>query len=507
MISSNDSLLQTDKISRKVQFGCLLAASLMEFIFCATGTMFHGVSYYMLPNMMLIPALIYFGSAISSARKGSVSKTICLSVTMVGWFFIAQILHVVQGMEGRSAGLFIPLYLLAFPFAELSADGEDQKGIRMVSKIYWSIALLMVAYGLLLYLDILPAFMRTDINWDGARLWAVNHPNVTACLFMIGIGVGFGFFFKSKKTYIKCLYLIGICLQFVFLALTNCRTSILMTSGMIAAILFLTFYHRKWLRSIALAIIGVMLIFGLFILSGKLYDANEERLIQSYVQKLEAQSTPEVTEATEIPPTTVPETPPDQALEETIPAATTAVDEQTPPETEPIETLPIKVDSNSGQVSLVEKNGQGSLVGDLRTLNGRTGIWSGALQALTDNLLIMLGGTEYVGTIVSIYAPFNVEHCHNSWMEIWLRLGLPGLLLAILFTWIGLRSGLYLIFSEKCDMWKKCIALVTLCLMVAGFLEPFLFNGEVFYHVLDFLFFLFLGYLNVWYLECRKETA
>lgn len=507
MISSNDSLLQTDKISRKVQYGCLLAASLMEFVFCATGTMFHGVSYYALQNMLLIPALIYFSSVISNARKGRVSKTIYLSMIMVGWFFIAQILHVVQGMEGRSASLFIPLYLLAFPFAELSADGEDQKGIRMVSKIYWLIALLMVGYGLLLYLDILPAFMRTDINWDGARLWVVNHPNTTACLFMIGIGVGFGFFFQSKNIYSKCLYLVGICLQFVFLALTNCRTSILMTSGMIAAIIFLTFYHRKWLRSIALAIIGVMLIGVLFVLSGKLYDANEERLVQNYVQKLEAQSATEVTETTAEPPSTVPETVPNQALQETASVMAEDVDVQTYPETEPIETFPIKIDSESGEVSLVQKNGQGSLAGDLRTLNGRTGIWSGALQALKDNPLIMLWGTEYVGTVVSIYAPFNVEHCHNSWMEIWLRLGLPGLLMAIMFTLIGLRSGLYLIFSEKCDMWKKCIALITLCLMVAGFLEPFLFNGEVFYHVLDFLFFLFLGYLNIWYLDCRKNTT
>ena len=40
--------------------------------------------------------------------------------------------------------------------------------------------------------------------------------------------------------------------------------------------------------------------------------------------------------------------------------------------------------------------------------------------------------------------------------------------------------------------------MLTMCVMLAGFLEPYLFITNVYYHVTDFAFFILTGYLDYW---------
>ena len=151
-----------------------------------------------------------------------------------------------------------------------------------------------------------------------------------------------------------------------------------------------------------------------------------------------------------------------------------------------------------GQVKIPTKNAQDTLANDMASLNGRTYIWSAAVQALRDNKTITWWGTEYSGTVISVYAPRNVEHSHNSWMEVLMRTGIPGLLIALVFTVISAASGAKLILSPRTELWKKMVAMMTMCVMVAGFLEPYLFGPRTFYHVIDVIFFFCTGYLNYW---------
>jgi O-antigen ligase len=151
---------------------------------------------------------------------------------------------------------------------------------------------------------------------------------------------------------------------------------------------------------------------------------------------------------------------------------------------------------------LVSENVQGTLSQDLRTLNGRTVIWNSALQAVRDNRQLFLWGTEYIGTVVSVYNPFPVEHGHNSWVEVLLRSGLPGLVMALAFTGMAVISAAKLLLNMETELWKKVIAMTTICVMGTGFLEPSLFGGKSFYHVIDFLFFFCTGYLDYW---CRPK--
>jgi len=161
----------------------------------------------------------------------------------------------------------------------------------------------------------------------------------------------------------------------------------------------------------------------------------------------------------------------------------------------PAAETPLVVD-NTGII--LGNNTQGSLTDDMWTLNGRTVIWSSALKAIRDNKALALWGTEYSGTVISVYNPFEVVHAHNSWMEALLRMGVPGLLMSLVFTVLSVFCAAKLLLSPGTVLWKKVIAMLAMCVMASGFLEPYLFITNVYYHVTDFVFFFLTGYLDYW---------
>ena len=71
-------------------------------------------------------------------------------------------------------------------------------------------------------------------------------------------------------------------------------------------------------------------------------------------------------------------------------------------------------------------------------------------------------------------------------------------MMSLVFTALSVWSAAKLVLSGKTELWKKIIAMTTMCLLVAGFLEPYLFITNVYYHVTDFMFFFLTGYLDHW---------
>ena len=143
-------------------------------------------------------------------------------------------------------------------------------------------------------------------------------------------------------------------------------------------------------------------------------------------------------------------------------------------------------------------NEQRSLMEDLWSFNGRTQIWEATLKAVRNSKPLMLFGTEYSGTMISIYHWFEVIHAHNSWLETLMRMGIPGLVMALVFTVLAVWSAAKLLLSPGTVLWKKIVAMLAMCVMATGFLEPYLFITNVYYHVADFLFFFLTGYLDYW---------
>lgn len=358
-------------------------------------------------------------------------------------------------MENHPMATVFFIYLMTFPFAVLTDDREN-KGFWWIGSMFVTASLVLVFYTVLLLANLVPAGLEKHIFWDGARLHAMWHPNINACYFMIGIGFTAAFCARADKSWKKGALLAAIVLQFLAMALTNCRTVLLVTGALLGGIVFFWIFRGNWKQFVLGIVAAAVLLVGSFKLSGMLYQWNNDRLLSS-VSITQEEMTGEET-----------------------PSGETGVE----------------VEESTGV--LVGDNWQGTLAHDMRTLNGRTHIWKAALMAIRDSKALALWGTEYSGTVITVYSPIPVVHGHNSWVEVLMRMGLPGLALSVLFTALSIWSAAKLALNKETELWKKAIAITAMCILVAGFLEPYLFITNVYYHVTDFIFFFLTGYLDLW---------
>lgn len=464
-------LLQKEGTSGKnVPMLLLLAAGIMEFLFITLESRFSYIGYYLTETYLIVPCLLFLGYVLREKQNAFARRRLVLAVAAISWFVIVQCIHKLSGMENHPMATVFFVYLMAFPFAALTDDRENQ-GLWWMGGMFVAAALVLVGYSACLLLNWVPDGLQEVLYWDGARLHALWHPNISACFFMIGIGFSGAFCFRARKIWTKGLLLAAIVVQFLAMALTNCRTTLLMTGALLGAIAFFRIFRSGWKQLLLGLLAAVVLLAGSFKLSGAIYQWNNDRLLAAYSVSWEEVSGEEVS-GEEVSGEEVPG-------EEAIAAKDTIV---------------VKEDTGIIQGD----NEQGSLVNDMRTLNGRTLIWRSALNAMRDNPSLGRWGTEYPGTVISVYNPFEVVHSHNSWMEAMLRMGVPGLMLSLVFTMLSVFSAARLVFRSGTEMWKKVIAMMTMCVMVAGFLEPYLFITNVYYHVMDFVFFFCTGYLDYW---------
>lgn len=441
----------------RLPFWYLAAAGLLEFLFITMVCIPSYLGYYLAETYLIVPCLLFLGHVLQTKQSDFARRRLVLAGAAVVWFVISQIIHKLYGMENQPISTVLGVYLLAFPFAALTDDRENT-GLWQTGKFFLAAALVLVAYSGILLLDLVPDGWKEFLYWDGTRLNVFWHPNITACYLMIGMGFGMVFLLRAKKTLTKVLLAAAVAVQFLTMALTNCRTTLLMTGALLGGIAFFLISRGGWKRFVLGLLAAALILVGSFKLSGEIYRWNEDRII-SAVSAIHAGDAGE----------------PDGELYSV---------------------------TEDGEIVITTENPQGSLVNDMASLNGRTYIWKSALQAIRDNKALALWGTEYSGTVISVYNSFPVEHSHNSWMEVLLRAGIPGLLIALIFTLLSAVRAAELLLSSRTELWKKIIAMLTMCVMVSGFLEPYLFGGKAYYHVIDFIFLFCTGYLDFW---CKEQ--
>ena len=475
----------------------LFAAGMIDFLWITLEGQFSFVGYYLAKTYLIVPCLLFLGYMLRGKVTAFAGRRLLLAAAAVSWFVVVQIVHQMTDMEPHPIATVFFVYLMGFPFASLTED-RDSTGILLIGKLFVAASLVLVGYGAMLFFDWVPEGLKTFVYWDGARLRALWHPNLMAFYLMIGIGFSASFCVRAEKPLLKAVLLAVIGVQYLVMTLTNCRTVLLLTGCLLGGIAFFRIFRGGWKQLLLGLLAAAVLLAGSFSLSGVIYRWNNERLLADMTM---AQAEPAAVEAVAAEPV-VQTMPPETIAEEVV---TEAITEEIPAEPAVAE-MPAEetVPMNDGGI-LVGESAQGTLSSDMRTLNGRTMIWKSALNAIQDNRKLALWGTPYSGTVISVYNPFVVHHAHNSWMEVLLRLGLPGLMLSLVFTAMSLWSAAGLLLRKETELWKKIVAMITLCILGAGFLEPYLFITDVYYHVMDFLFFFCTGYLDYW---CNhKETA
>ena len=344
------------------------------------------------------------------------------------------------------------------PFMGVSKKIDTALGMGMAVTFVMALASFAcwLVNELLLMLNLVPAGWKDVLYWDGARLHALWHSNVTACFFMVGIGIAATFLVQAKKRISKVLLAAAMAIQFAAMAMTNCRTTILMTGALLGGIVFFQLCRKGgWKRLLLGLMAAAVILAGSFKLAGKIYQWNNDR-IAAGIQQMIASG-----------------------------------------DKQKLKDYQFYV-TKDGQVVMNSNNQQKSLSQDMRTLNGRTSIWAAANQVLQDDEEIKHWGTPYVSTILSAYNWFPVEHSHNSWVETVMRTGVTGLVLALFYTALSIWYAARLLLSRDAELWKQILAMTTMCLLVTGFLEPYLFITDIYYHVTNFLFFFLTGYLDHW---------
>ena len=393
-------------------------------------------------------------------------RDVILGVLMVLWFLIVEMNRRINYIPLQSMTILFAVYLIALPFASITQDQDRQIGIRLVSGFYIAGSLLFMALALILLLGgTFSGLLEGKVYWDGARLLVISHPNITSRIFMIALALCVGFFWDSKKIWVKVLFFVAAALLFAGTALTNTRAVIIVVCVILAGNVFFGVYQNNWNRFLIGVIAAIVAVVVFYISSTAIFEWNIARLISQPTMDVVQEQTSSDYEI--------------QAFASDILSSgeTAIVSEQIPLKDRP------EGNSNSGQQSFLS---------DLPTLNNRTIIWSAFIFKIRDNPGILLHGT------IDSRLVRNNLHTHNAWLEALIMLGLPGLLLVIVFSWNATWSSLRLLWSSSVGMFQKNIALLTLATMVAALLEPCLFITYTEWNFSDFFFFLCLGYLTLW---------
>lgn len=404
-----------------------------------------------------IPCMVFLGVLLERNKGLDRRKVFILPGAMVAWFLLLQIKRGFAHTQLDSIGLFLTTYLFAFPLATLLQDGDKKKALKVFAGTYLASAAVLSLYSLLLILDCLPEWLSIFVYWNGARLNPLWHPNIAACMLMVSIIFCTTFLSQANCRSKKFGFAVLLIVLLGTLALTNCRTAIILTGCYFGAILFFAAINRggKWfaLGALAVLVLPVML----YMSAGYLYRANEDTLTAKYVPQTSAQSVYEHTEGT---------------TERQAATDETGID--------PMMEAP-----------------QDSILKDLGTLNSRLYIWKAAYLAIRDMPSILYWGLPDPGEYVSHYIT-PIAHLHNAWLQCLVGMGFVGFLIAMLFTLITFWNCLVILIKHHQDAWKRNVALLVLCLLVNSVLEPYLFYTTVDQHVPNFLFFLCAGYLAHW---------
>ena len=435
---------------------------------------------------LVIPCMLTLGVLQGRGIDAKKRKIFLLPLMMLAWYALVQVDHDVESARVYNAGLFFTVYLFAFPLASLLEDGDQKKALKLFAASYVAAAAVLATIGVLLALELLPNIFGVVVRWDGTRLLVFWHSNILACFMLIGTVFGGIFLTQAKSLWLKAGLLLTVIMMLCAMALTNCRTVILVTGGYLGVTLFfwLLKYGKKWFLPGVLA--AALLVVGFFVGANRLYQANCEVLERKYIQQSSLQVAPESMEQAQT-----------DAEKHNIEIAEEEAE------------IPLSENPDTAEVRIPTSSPQSTLAEDMGSLNGRTGIWKAAMAAIRDTPRILLLGVDNPGPYVSdVDNTFRVGHLHNAWIECLVGMGVVGFLIAVAFTVITAWNGMLILLKHHQDVWKRSTALFCLCMLAISLLEPYLFYTDPFYTTLNFLFFLCAGYLVHWQeAENRKILA
>lgn len=457
---------------------CILTAAIIAFLYMSLPS----YAQVLYEHGLVIPCMLLLGALKDDLKTQESKKRLLLPGTMAVWFVFLQIKRSIECADLDNIGLFLTVYLFAFPLASVLQDGDRKKALKIFAGAYLSAAAVFAVCGLMLVLGCLPEFLGEHVFWDGGELVTFWHPNVAACYFMIGIVFCTTFILREKSCRLRIALSVLLVLMTGMLALTNSRTTIILTGIYLGSVIFFGLVRRgkKWIiPGVAGALVLAVVFYGAAV---RLYQANYDSLIRMYTLEYSDRINTDHSE--------IPEAEPEEEY--------TEEDSEETEEDSQEEWIPIGTDPDTGEIYLTAKDQDQSPEKDLGVWTTRSYVWSAARFAVRETPSILYWGMFDPGAYVSYYNFFPVAHLYNAWAECFVGMGFAGFLIAMLFTLGAIWNCLIVLLKHHQDIWKRNMALLTLAVLAASVLEPYLFYTTTDFHPVNLLFFLCAGYLAHW---------
>lgn len=367
--------------------------------------------------------------------SGTAKWHLVYGIGLICWVMVTKHFHALFGEPKEYVGFLLSRYLVLLPYAALCRDEERCAGLKGAGILTLLVCGWMCLWSLLLLLDLVPAGMQPYVNWSGARMNTLWNPIIFAVILFMGLALSIAGCFLAKKRWQKAALLLFALVQFLFISLTHSRTVLLMICAFAVGVFFLTLGQGSVKKRMFWGLMGVLAAIALLFASDALYEANNQRLIR----QMESQG--------------------------------------------------VEFRLNDQGVITDGVTNQGSLKEDAGSLNGRTETWKKILTAFRQSRELQLFGTSQFRKNIRK----DISHAHNSWLDMLVSLGIPGLVLSLVLT-AEILIALARAFLFCRNKARLVVALWVLCMLPIGFMEPFLFHTN---HLGD-LFILASGYLWSW---------
>ena len=402
-------------------------------------------------NVQIVASLAFLVLAVRRPLSPTGRWHLALGLAVAVWVMVTKYMHALYGEPPEPIGLLLSRFLVLLPFAELCGDTDKCSAIKGAAVLTWIVCLWLGLMALLLVLNLVPQGLSEYVYWSGARINPLWNAIIFAVVMFMGIALCVAGCFLTRKRWLRIALIVGAAAQLALVFLTHSRTNILMICAFAAGTFLFTAGGGKLRRNLLLAVLGLCLAGGIYFGSEAIYKANNQRLID----QLRSQENVDL--------------PTKQELDENYRDVDIWINED-------------------GYLTDGVSN-QGTLAEDMGTLNGRKDTWSAIVEAFRNSKDLRLFGTSRFRDRI---LP-EMAHAHNSWLQMMVQLGIPGLVFSLALTAEILIACARVLLRCR-DKAKITMTMWVLCMLPIGFMEPFLFNAG---HVGD-LFILVSGYLWAW---------
>ena len=408
--------------------------------FCTDLHLMVGMNVYsrILPvtsGIQIAATAVFLALAFRRSLSGTAKWHLVYGIGLICWVMVTKHFHALFGEPKEYVGFLLSRYLVLLPYAALCRDEERCAGLKGAGILTLLVCGWMCLWSLLLLLDLVPAGMQPYVNWSGARMNTLWNPIIFAVILFMGLALSIAGCFLAKKPWQKGALLLFALVQFFFISLTHSRTVLLMICAFAVGVFFLALGQGGVKKRMFWGLVGLLAAIALLFASDALYEANNRRLIR----QMESQG--------------------------------------------------VEFRLNDQGVITDGVTNQGSLKEDAGSLNGRTETWKKILSAFRQSRELQIFGTSQFRKNIRK----DISHAHNSWLDMLVSLGIPGLVLSLVLT-AEILIALARTFLFCKNKARLVVALWVLCMLPIGFMEPFLFHTN---HLGD-LFILASGYLWSW---------